>query len=160
MKYLVFLVTMTVAAFAHADNFIGKIVPPYSEGFNDLSGACVTDTDEDDGTCKYSINILAKNNEKIAILAQRSLRKSQDDPNTWVVTDQLAYPEVQEGYYLTIGACMFNGKFDDAIVAVVKDAMAEDLQSYFWARRVDLKTGKFTIINPEKVNCFNEGFGV
>jgi hypothetical protein len=78
----------------------------------------------------------------------------------WKITDVQAYPKTGKGFFWQAGSCRVD-KVDDAnVIAVVRQgAEQEYLTDVAWARRLDLKGGKFSVIDPARVDCINEGYG-
>lgn len=144
-----------------SNSLVGQIVPPYPKMMSSQAGACITGHLGYERMCEYSVGLLQNdNNEYFAILAKKSTKKHDDDPNTWLVTDQLKYPEIKQGTLLVYGSCKQNGKFDQTILAVVIDTNTEFLKATQWVWKVDLETGLFIKINSDNIFCLNEGWGV
>jgi hypothetical protein len=142
-------------------NLIGKKVPPYPDNTFSQSGACITSHLGYERMCEYSVSILESDeHEHIAILAKRSLKKEKSDPNVWVVTDQLPYPEIQHGFLFAFGTCKINEEPNEAIISVVKDTDTEFQQSYGWSWQVNFESGKFQKIDASIVTCYNEGWEI
>ncbi len=142
-------------------SLIGQKVPPYPEGSFSQAGACITGHLGYERMCEYSIGILETDKKEIVgLLAKRSLKKKEDDPNTWIVTDHINYPDIQKGYWFAFGTCRINEKRDETVVAIVKNTETEYQQAHGWAQKINLESGKFEKINPSLVTCFNEGWGL
>ena len=65
-----------------------------------------------------------------------------------------------KGFLLAGGSCRVD-KVDDAkVIAVVRQSSEREyLTDVAWARRLDLKSGKFSVVDPARVDCVNEGYG-
>lgn len=141
-------------------SLVGQIVPPYPNSEFSQNGACITGHLGYARMCEYSVGLLQNSKEEfIAILAKKTTKKHEDDPNSWIVTDQLDYPEVKQGTWLVYGSCKQNDKFDQTILAVVIDTNTEFQKTTQWVWRVDLETGLFIKINSDNILCVNEGWG-
>jgi hypothetical protein len=59
------------------------------------------------------------------------------------------------------GLCRENGKTNEYIIAVVKmDTDDEVLKNIRKAWRIDINKGLFTPVDPKKITCINEGYGL
>ena len=78
----------------------------------------------------------------------------------WKLTDAQAYPTVAKGFFWQAGTCRVDKVDDPRVIAVVRqDLDPEYLSDVAWARRLDLKSGKFAAIDPVRVDCVNERYG-
>ncbi|MET0892352.1 MAG: hypothetical protein ABWY01_02150 [Pseudoxanthomonas sp.] len=164
---------MTLAllpAAAGAVELVGKTVPPYPAGLRDVGGACLSDSADPAHVCDFSISLLADAAAEAdadprlepvlryviaARLAGRDGLLAQ-----WHVTDVQPYPTTGKGYFWQAGSCRVDRVVDAKVIAVVRQgADAPYLADVSWARRLDLKTGKFSVLDPTRVDCINEGFG-
>jgi hypothetical protein len=160
------LVLATLPMAAGAVELIGKTVPPYPEGLQDVGGSCLSDSDDPEHVCDFSIGLLAdagtdSNDEPVFRYVVAGRMAGREGPLAlWKITDVQAYPKVGKGFFWQAGSCRVD-KVDDAkVIAVVRQgAEQEYLTDVAWARRLDLKSGKFSVIAPARVDCINEGYG-
>lgn len=76
------------------------------------------------------------------------------------ITDAQPYPTTGKEYSWQAGSCRVDRVDDAKVIAVVRQGADEPyLADVAWARRLDLKTGKFLFLDPARVDCINEGFG-
>ena len=149
-----------------AGQLVGKIMPPYPDGLRDIGGSCLSDSDDPAHVCDYSIGLLADASDdadaepvmRYVVTGRMAGREGQRA--LWKITDAQDYPKVAKGFHWQAGSCRLDKIGDAAIIAVVRhDFEAEYLSGIAWARRLDLKTGKFSVIDPARVDCINEGYG-
>jgi hypothetical protein len=146
---------------AHATDFIGSIIPPYPEGLTHKQGACIASPAHGfNNICDYSIGILEDHEGKLkTIFGARMTGRDASKKAFWNITDTLPYPTLQAGYFLAIANCQDDGKDDQTIIAAVRATDTEWLKDILWAKRYDLKTGKFVDHASTRVQCANEGWG-
>lgn len=134
----------------------GTTMPSYPDGMSSLQETCIADAQDMDHPCDYSVNVLADHQGLPRfVVAERKMPK--DGPEAyWQITDTLPYPAIGDGYELVIGTCQENETSDATIIAVVKTGNGEWLGQATWARRIDLRTGKFSGMTPAAVRCINE----
>lgn len=160
------LVLATLPMAADAVELIGKTVPPYPEGLQDVGGSCLSDSADPDHVCDFSIGLLAdagtdSNAEPVLRYVVAGRMAGREGPLAlWKITDMQPYPKVGKGFFWQAGSCRVD-KVDDAkLIAVVRQgAEQEYLTDVAWARRLDLKSGKFSVVDPVRVDCVNEGYG-
>ena len=160
------LLTLMLPVAAGAVDLVGKTMPPYPEGLRDVGGACLSDSTDPAHVCDYSIGLLADagtDPEADAVLRYvvAGRMAGRDGPLAlWKITDALAYPRVAKGFFWQAGSCRVDKVEDAQLVAVVRqDGSQEYLTDVAWARRLDLKSGKFSVVDPARVDCVNEGYG-
>ena len=149
-----------------AVELIGKTVPPYPEGLRDVGGSCLSDSADPEHVCDFSIGLLADkgsdpDGEPVLRYVVAGRMAGRDVPLAlWKITDVQAYPKTAKGFFWQAGSCRVD-KVDDAkVIAVVRQgAEQEYLTDVAWARRLDLQSGKFSVIDPARVDCINEGYG-
>jgi hypothetical protein len=73
----------------------------------------------------------------------------------WTVSDVVAYPKVPKGHDLVWATCRNDRVEDTSIVAVVRNSKQPWLQAVGWAYRADEASGKFTKVDPKRVDCVN-----
>ncbi|MET0656281.1 MAG: hypothetical protein ABWX88_10850 [Pseudoxanthomonas sp.] len=151
---------------AEAVELIGKTVPPYPEGLQDIGGSCLSDSADPAHVCDFSIGLLADatadpNFEATPRYVVAGRMAGREGPLAlWKITDAQAYPKVGKGYFWQAGSCRVDKVEDAKVIAVVRQGTeGEYLTDIAWARRLDLKSGTFAVLDPSRVDCVNEGFG-
>lgn len=160
------LVFATLPMAAGAVELIGKTVPPYPEGLQDVGGSCLSDSADPEHVCDFSIGLLADavedpNAEPVLRYVVAGRMAGREGPLAlWKITDAQAYPKTGKGFFWQAGSCRVD-KVDDAkVIAVVRQGVEQEyLTDVAWARRLDLKSGKFSLVDPARVDCINEGYG-
>lgn len=151
---------------AGAVELIGKTMPPYPPGLRDVGGSCLSDSTDPAHVCDFSIGLLADadtgpDDEPVLRYVVAGRMAGREGPLAlWKITDAQPYPKVEKGYFWQAGSCRVD-KVDDAkVIAVVRQgAEGEYLTDVAWARHLDLKSGKFSVLDPRRVECINEGYG-
>ena len=151
---------------ARAVELIGRTVPPYPDGLQDVGGSCLSDSTDPAHVCDFSIGLLADADaDPSAEVAPRYVvagrMAGREGPLAlWKITDAQPYPKAGKGYFWQAGSCRVDGADDAKVIAVVRQgAEHEYLTDVAWARRLDLKSGKFSVVEPSRVDCINEGYG-
>ena len=151
---------------AGAVELVGKTMPPYPEGLREVGGNCLSDSAGLEHVCDYSIGFLADASddpeaEAVLRYVVAGRLAGRDGSNAlWKITDALAYPKTAKGFFWQAGSCRIDKVADAQVLAVVRQGVeAEYLDDVAWARRLDLKTGKFVVVDPARVDCINEGYG-
>jgi len=141
---------------------IGKVVPPYPEGFRSNTGSCVGVGTGIDQLCARSIATLDDDEDRtVQLLAAQFVDRLGDEPR-WRITDSVPYPALRRDELVAIATCQRNGVDDTGVVAII-DTGAEGaseldmLPAVRWAMRLDRRTGKFLRVTPASVRCYNEG---
>ena len=68
---------------------------------------------------------------------------------------------VAPDYFWQAGSCRLDHVEDGKVIAVVRhDLEQEYSRDVAWARRLELESGKFVVVEPERVDCLNEGYGL
>ena len=116
-----------------AADLVGRVMPPYPAGLDELGGSCVSDSVE----------------------PARDGARAQ-----WRITDALPYPTGRPGYYLQFGTCRVNGRDDARVAAIVRqhDTSTEWLKDIAWAGRLRLPDARFDILDTRTVDCINEAY--
>ena len=168
--WLTLLLSLALPQAAGAVGLVGKTMPPYPEGLREVGGTCLSDSTDTSHVCDYSIGLLAdaspdRDDEPDAEPVMRYViagrLAGRDGPLAlWTITDAQAYPKAAKGFFWQAGSCRVD-KVDDAkVIAVVRQGLEQEyLGDVAWARRLDLKSGKFEVIDPARVDCINEGYG-
>lgn len=156
-----FYVSAMLATTVGAAELVGSTVPPYPEGLIEQSGACIALSRGLKHECDYSIAVVGSEEGKPSvILGTRMTGRDDQRKARWVITDTLSYPDIPEGYLLTMASCQVDGKDDQTIVAVVRNAEEEWLETIAWARRFDMSKEKFVDQPTAGVRCRNEAAGL
>ncbi len=147
-----------------ADALIGKIVPPYPEGLDEVQGNCVPGGAGLDHACDFGLAVLGNAVDGAAPASRFIIASSNADTAAelprWQVSDAIDAPDVDAGYSLQIAGCRVDRAGGEGIVAVVRHTDAEYSSDVTWARRFDTGTGKFSEIPVAQVDCVNPGYGV
>jgi hypothetical protein len=164
------LLSLALPQTAGAVELIGKTMPPYPEGLREVGGACLSDSTDTGHVCDYSIGLLADagadpdddpDAEPLMRYVTAGRLIGRDGPLAlWKVTDAQAYPKVVKGFFWQAGTCRVDKVDDPKVIAVVRQGLEQEyLADVAWARRLDLKSGKFAAVDPTRVDCINEGYG-
>lgn len=168
------LLSLALPQIAVAVELVGKTMPPYPDGLREVGGACLSDSTDAGHVCDYSIGLLADASadrdddpdadpdaEPVMRYVTAGRLAGRDGPLAlWKVTDAQAYPKVAKGFFWQAGTCRVDKVGDAKVIAVVRQGLEQEyLGDVAWARRLDLKSGKFTAVDPARVDCINEGYG-
>ena len=164
------LLSLALAQIAGAVELVGKTMPPYPEGLREVGGACLSDSTVTGHVCDYSIGLLADASadphaepdaEPLIRYVTAGRLAGRDGPLAlWKITDAQAYPKVAKGFFWQAGTCRVDKVGDAKVIAVVRQGLEQEyLADVAWARRLDLKSGKFAVVDPARVDCINEGYG-
>jgi hypothetical protein len=144
----------------YAESLVGRKVPPYPAGLESKYGACIAHSLGLNHACDFSVSDLRHaGQEPHAILVKKKVSESGGKP-VWEVTDQLDYPPLEKGEFLSFASCKLNGIPDYRILALVKEGDKEWLKASKWAGTVDLQSGRFSNIPPENIECENAWWGI
>jgi hypothetical protein len=160
------LVLATLPSTVGAVELIGKTVPPYPAGLRDVGGSCLSDSTDPAHVCDFSIGLLADagtdpSAEPVLRYVVAGRMAGREGPLAlWKITDAQPYPKTVKGYFWQAGSCRVDKVDDGKVIAVVRQgAEQEYLADVVWARRLDLESGRFSVIDPKRVDCINEGYG-
>lgn len=147
-------------------SLVGRTLPPYPAGLDELQGTCIAGGPGLAHACDYSIAVLGHRPSDPGrppvpkwIVSSRNLDSAASQPR-WRVTDAIAVPKPRAGYELQIGSCRVGGVDAPDVIAAVRHRGDEISRDVRWARRYDLATGKLVAVAPGQVDCINEGFGL
>ncbi|MBU8976665.1 MULTISPECIES: hypothetical protein [unclassified Lysobacter] len=141
---------------------IGKVVPPYPEGYRSNTGSCVGTGTGIDQLCTRSIVTLDDAEDRtVQLLAAQFVDRVGDEPR-WRITDALPYPALRRDELVAIATCQRDGVDDTSVVAIIDTGAAgaselDMLPAARWAMRLDRASGKFLRVQPSRVRCYNEG---
>ena len=149
-----------------ATDLVGRVVPPYPAGLDELGGSCVSDSPDPARVCDYSVGVLAApagnaGGEPVPRFVVAGQFAGRDGARAqWRITDALPYPVAQPGYYLQFGTCRVDGRDDARVAAIVRqrDTATEWLKDVAWAGRLKLPEGRFDRLDARAVDCLNEAY--
>lgn len=147
-------------------SLVGKTLPPYPAGLDELQGTCIAGGDGIAHVCDYAISVLGlrasdPERQPVArwVVSSRNLDRAARQPS-WFVTDAVAAPKPRAGYELQIASCRVDGVDAPNVIAFVRHRDDEVSRDVRWARRYDLATGKLLPVDAGRVDCINEAAGV
>lgn len=140
---------------ANASELIGRVVPPFPVGISEGGGSCIGD---DDATlCQRAFLILKTSAGRDFLIVSGSAEPPDGKKARWRIIDALAYPKYSRRYDF-VSECRRSGTPDASIIAIVRVASWKNwLPAWRWAYRVENSTGKFVKLNPQNVDCANDG---
>ena len=160
------LALVPVVVVAAEDGLIGKTLPPYPVGLDELQGVCIAGGPSLDRICDYGLAVIGRpatdpnrDATPTQILAERNLEPEADQAR-WRVTDAVAVPKPRKGYALQLGSCRLDRVDGAHIVAFVRHGDREYSRDVLWARRLDIVSGKLQPVAIKRVDCINEGLGI
>ena len=152
MWRIAFFLALTCAA--HADELVGKRVPPFPDGIYEQGGTCISAGTQD--PCHRAVAVLMNAARKeMGVYASVSDGRDERGKAFGIVTDVIPYPKVNKGYHLDWGSCRYDGVEDSAVLAVVKDSKQTWLRAAGWAYRVENASGKLIKLDTKHVDCYN-----
>ena len=161
------LLALPLGANAVEHELVGKTMPPYPDGLREVGGICLADSSNPGAVCDHSIGLLADaghDPEAAAVMRYVVAGRIDGRDGTvalWKITDALPYPVVAHDYYWQAGSCRVDQVEDGKVIAVVRHGLEQEYSGdVAWARRLDLDSGKFVMVDPERVDCVNEGYGL
>lgn len=153
-------------AFAADDSLVGKTVPPYPAGLDELQGSCISGGPLPAQVCDYSLTVVgrfaadrAQGATATQVLALRNLDSGARQAR-WTVTGAVAVPKPRKGYELQIGTCRVDRVDSPNVVAFVRHGDREYSRDVRWARQFDIASGMLVPVESKRVDCINEGLGV
>jgi hypothetical protein len=154
------------AAGPQSDNLVGRNVPPYPAGLDELQGSCIAGGPSQAQVCDYSLTVIgrfaadpAMEATSTQLLALRNLDTGERQAR-WNVTDAVAVPKPRKGYALQIGSCRVDRVDNPGVVAFVRHGDREYSRDVRWARQFDIASGRLLPVASKRVDCVNEGLGV
>lgn len=163
---LAMLAAAASAAGPQSDSLVGRTVPPYPAGLDELQGTCIAGGPSFEQVCDYSLAVIgrfatdpAMGATSTQVLALRSLDKDAGRPR-WNVTDAVAVPKPRNGYQLQIGTCRIDRVDKPGVVAFVRHGESEYSRDVRWAREFDIASGRLLPVASKRVDCINEGLGI
>ncbi len=153
-------------ASAADDSLVGKTVPPYPAGLDELQGSCISGGPLPAQVCDYSLTVVgrfaadrAQGATATQVLAMRNLDSGARQAR-WTVTDAVAVPKARKGYELQIGTCRVDRVDSPNVVAFVRHGDREYSRDVRWVRQFDIASGMLVPVAAKRVDCINEGLGV
>jgi hypothetical protein len=145
---------LSVTCVTQAQELVGKVVPPFPGGMYEGGGACIGKDPQ--FSCQRGVNVLVSaDGKKVGIFAASRAGRDSKGGALWTVSDVVAYPKVPKGHDLVWATCRNDRVEDTSIVAVVRNSKQPWLQAVGWAYRADEASGKFTKVDPKRVDCVN-----
>jgi hypothetical protein len=143
-------VLMVLVSTAHAEELVGKVVPPFPDGMYEGEGTCTGIGSQE--PCRRSVAVLlSAEGKKVGVYAAASAERR----GFWIVSDLLPYPKVGKSRDLVLGVCRYDRVDDGSVVAVVRNSKQSWLMADGWAYRVDDASGKFVKLDAKHVDCVN-----
>lgn len=135
---------------------IGDVVPPFPPGIENYGGACAYHPESTD-ICAMSVGDLSlESGEPIAVFAGKRSGYDAEGRPFWEITDIVELPPVEEGYFFDHSLCVSESSDRHHAVAIVRsDEDAAYLTDIAWAMALDLETGLFVAIEPDRLACEN-----
>ena len=165
--WVLLLLALPLGANAVEHALVGRTMPPYPDGLREVGGICLADSRNPGAVCDYSIGLLAdigNDPEAAAVMRYVVAGRIQGRDGTvalWKITDALPYPAVARDYYWQAGSCRVDREEDSKVIAVVRHDLEQEYSGdVAWARGLDLESGKFVKVDPKRVDCLNEGYGL
>lgn len=143
-------------------DWIGRVVPPYPDGYRSNTGGCVGSGRTAEQICARSIGTIDDAEDRSQLLYAAELVGRAGNEARWKITDVVAYPRLQRGERVSISTCLFDGAGDPGVIAIVDTlvenaAARETFDAVRWAVRLDRSKGRFVEIKAADVACYNEG---
>ena len=163
---LAMLAAAASAAGPQSDSLVGREVPPYPAGLDELQGTCIAGGPSFAQVCDYSLTVIgrfatdpAMGATPTQLLALRNLDTGARQAR-WNVTDAVAVPKPRKGYGLQIGTCRIHRVDKPGVVAFVRHGDREYSRDVRWAREFDIASGRLLPVASKRVDCVNEGLGI
>lgn len=155
-------VAANATGWANWASWIGRVVPPFPEGFRSNTGGCVGSGSNAEQICARSIGTVDDAEDRSVRLYAAELAGRNGNEARWKITDLVPYPKLQRGERVSISTCTVDGVADAGAIAIVdtavEDALArETFAAVRWAVRLDRASGRFVELDPRQVQCYNEG---
>lgn len=147
-------------------NLVGRMMPPYPAGLDELQGSCIPGGPDRTQICDHSIAVLGHRpsdptRQPVSrwIVSTRNLDRDARQPR-WFVTDAVAAPKPRAGYELQIASCRIDRTEAPTVIAFVRHREGEFSRDVRWAWQYDLAAGKLVPVDAKRVDCVNEGAGL
>ncbi|MEH6416658.1 hypothetical protein [Pseudomonas sp. CGJS7] len=147
---------------AGAGDWIGRVVPPYPDGYKSNTGGCVGSGRSAEQICARSIGTIDDAEDRSLKFYAGELVGRIGNEARWKITDVVPYPKLQRGERVSMSTCMIDGVNDPGVIAIVDTAVeGADAREMFdavrWAVKLDRRKGRFITVKPTEVSCYNEG---
>ncbi|MGO4262580.1 hypothetical protein [Lysobacter sp. TAB13] len=144
------------------EDWIGKIVPPYPDGYKSNTGGCVGSGRSAEQVCARSIGTIDDAEDRSLKFYAAELVGRIGNEARWKITDVVPYPKLQHGERVSMSTCMIDGVTDPGVIAIVDTAVEgaaarEMFDAVRWAVKLDRRKGRFIEVKPTEVRCYNEG---
>lgn len=154
----------TAAPALDAAALIGRTMPPYPAGLDEIQGICIGDADAPTRPCGHGLAALGvRNADGTAraswLVANRNRQPDADLPN-WEILDAVALPLAADGYDLQLGDCRIDGREQTGIAVLVRHGESEYSRDIRWARHFDPAVGRIVELDVSRVDCPNYALGV
>ncbi|MGN7919652.1 hypothetical protein [Lysobacter sp. 22409] len=145
-----------------SETWIGRVVPPFPDGFKSNTGGCVGSGRSAEQICARSIGTIDDAEDRSLKFYAAELVGRIGNEARWKITDVVPYPKLLRGERVSISTCVIDGVGDPGVIAVIDTAVEnaearEMFEASRWAVRLDRNKGRFVEVRPTEVSCYNEG---
>lgn len=142
--------------------WIGRVVPPYPDGYKSNSGGCVGTGRSAEQICARSIGTIDDSEDRSIKFYAAELVGRIGNEARWKITDVVAYPKLLRGERVSMSTCKIDGVSDPGVIAIIDTlvegaAAREMFDATRWAVKLDRGKGRFVEVKPTEVSCYNEG---
>lgn len=142
--------------------WVGKVVPPYPDGYKSNTGGCVGSGRSAEQVCARSIGTIDDAEDRSLKFYAAELVGRIGNEARWKITDVVPYPQLRHGERVSMSTCMIDGVTDPGVIAIVDTAVEgaaarEMFDAVRWAVKLDRRKGRFIEVKPTEVKCYNEG---
>ncbi|UQD76225.1 hypothetical protein JEY40_17740 [Bradyrhizobium japonicum] len=149
-----FALFLAMTCSAHAEDLVGKRVPPFPDGMKQGGGTCISAGTRD--PCPRVVGTLMDaTGKEVAVYASILDGRDEKGKPFSIVTDMIPYPKLRKAHHLDWGSCRYDNVEDEAVIAVVRESRRTRLPAVDWAYRVDRTSGKLVKVDPARVDCYN-----
>lgn len=149
------------ATVVDADSLIGREVPPYPPGLDELGGTCFSAPGTGPGSevCAYSVSIHGTDMTHVShALALRQIGRDGNHA-VWRVLDAVERPAIEDAAFVPMGC----EPLDDGRSVILALAKTDATQAWFepvhkaWV--FDFEAERLIEVDATGVHCPNEGYG-
>ncbi|MGH8081803.1 MAG: hypothetical protein ACREP7_14610 [Lysobacter sp.] len=145
-----------------ADDWVGRVVPPYPDGYKSNTGGCVGSGRSAEQVCARSIGTIDDAEDRSLKFYAAELVGRIGNEARWKITDVVPYPKLQHGERVSMSTCTIDGITDPGVIAIVDTAVEgaaarEMFDAVRWAVKLDRRKGRFIEVKAAEVKCYNEG---
>lgn len=160
INIIILVMFFTVLSSAQAGSLIGTTVPPFPEGLESKSGACISYELGNDRFCDYAVGLVRKIGQKPhSIIIEKQIGR-KGNSSIWEVTDEIEMPIIKKDSHLSFSRCKLDDVYNPTVIAVVIYTEEEFHKASTWAGIIDLKNGLFSEIPTQNIECENEGWEI